>query len=266
VDVEKLEKMLGAGPMAILATNDVLSAAGFTVPIGRGGGRQLCSTLHRHGLGVEPDPRFCPASPEAGGDVVMFRISPSAPPTPSPAYVSAEVAAFLAVVLAASDRVISDEEVELLERRLTDGLELTAAERLRLEAHINWLLSVNPAPPRSALRRRLSGLDLDYRRHVGWFLVRVAAADGHVHPLEHAWLVRFFGMLDLSEEDLSRMLMRLGDVKREWEYATLPNDRRQRGVVRRDDARRTRSDAKGPSIAEPKLEKADALLDLLFGS
>lgn len=248
------------GSQATLRIDDVSLSMGVHGEVDRASVEAMAERLQAAGVGMEPDPRFGPSWPRPGTEVVVFRVRPEASEEPSDAYMSAQVAAGLAAAVAAADTRVSAEEDDLLQNHLAAAVGLDVDETARLSAHTAWLLATYSFPSMETVRGRLAGLEGSRRLEIGQFLVQVASADGHVHPAEHTWLRRAFRAIGLSEDDLNRALNAIDDVKREWEH-TGPLE----PPVRKRPQPRERRTKQAASADTPKLEKADALLDLLFG-
>ncbi len=216
--VESLDDRLGDESRVATPTAELLSLCG-EAESSEAAARDLAEQLASAGIGFEPDPRFGPTWPQPGTDVVVFRLADDAPSSPSPAYVSAQVAVGLAMVVAAADSEVTDSEREAIQDRLSTSLQLVPAEKERLAAHEHWLLLDQPRPNLRVAHDRISGLERPRRLEIGRFLAFVAAADGRVHPREREWLERCFRALDLTEEDLDADLDAIEDVEREWDFA-----------------------------------------------
>lgn len=153
--------------------------------------------LSRLGVGIEPDVRL--GGPVvATGAVVLFRTGPDAPCTASPAYTAAATLLHMAVAVSASDGVVSDDEHRHLIAHVQSALHLTAAERIRLEAHLQWLVATGVKL--TGLTKRLAALSDVQRSAIGDFVVTVAAADGVVSPEEIKTLTRIFKLLGMSPD------------------------------------------------------------------
>lgn len=195
---ETIESRLEGQPSVELPGSELLDRWGScpTTKMPRADATLLARLLEKRGYGIEPDPRF--GGPPLASDrpCVVFRLSEDAPGTPSPAYAAATVTLQLAVAVAAVDDDVSRSEVEELERHLTQALSVTAAERVRLGAHLSWLLAELPST--AGLKKRLEGLEPTQRQDIARFLVAVASADGHVSPAEITMLGRIYRLLDLD--------------------------------------------------------------------
>lgn len=160
----------------------------------------LAQLLERQGYGIEPDVRFGGVPLGPGEVVVIFRLPQGAAAIASPQYAAATVLLNLAVAVAASDGSISDAELRLFEQYKQDALALSVAERIRLSAHLSWLLEARPNV--SGLKKRLESLDLQQRSAIAEFVIGAAGADGQISPNEIRTLGKIYPMLGLTADDV----------------------------------------------------------------
>jgi uncharacterized tellurite resistance protein B-like protein len=195
---EVIELRLEGNPAVELPGSELLDRWGNSpsTKVVRADATLLARLLEKRGYGLEPDPRF--GGPPLASDrpCVVFRLSESSPRAPSPAYAAATITLQLAVAVAAADDDVSRSEVEELEQHLGRALSITAAERIRLGAHLSWLLAERPST--AGLKKRLEGLEPTQRQDIARFLVAVASADGRVSPAEITMLKRIYRLLDLD--------------------------------------------------------------------
>jgi tellurite resistance protein len=154
----------------------------------------LAVFLERHGYGMEPDVRFGgPVSRD--GTIVLFRLPESAEEAilPSPACQAAALSLHLAAVLAAADGPVNAAEEAHLLAYLESAAWLGADDRMRLRAHLRWLIARLPGP--AGLKKRIEPLSPAERRSTSRFLIGVAAADGGVNPDEIRLLSKFYTLL-----------------------------------------------------------------------
>jgi uncharacterized tellurite resistance protein B-like protein len=156
----------------------------------------LAIFLSRRGYGMEPDVRFGGPLP-GGGPVVLFRLA-GEPDLPSPAYHAAAVLLHLAVALSVADGDVTVREERHLLAHLEASLHLSVAEKIRLKAHLRWLLTAPPGL--GGLKKRVAPLAESQRRGIGQFLITVAGADGHVGAEELKLLTRIYGLLGLDRQ------------------------------------------------------------------
>lgn len=159
----------------------------------------LAALLGRFGIGIEPDPRL--GGPVlSAGPVVLFRVGSGAPQTASPAYTAAATLLQLAVAVGAADGVVSKDEHDHVVAHMESALQLTADEKVRLEAHLQWMVATGVKL--TGLTKRLAALSMPQRSAIGDFMVTVAAADGVVSPDEVKILVRIYKLLGLEPESV----------------------------------------------------------------
>ena len=200
-------------------------------------------------LGLEPDVRFGAPAPQPGSQAVLFTLPEGATAVPSPRYSAAAALVHLTAIVAAADGTVSAEERQHLSKHLERGLQLDAAECVRLEAHLDYLST--GAPDERNDLRRVEALPAEERASVGGFLVDVAAADGEISPEEVRTLMTIFGHLGLGHTELFRLLStRVADVgdpgpvtvieahpSREWEVPEPPDHGRSPSVSQADESR-----------------------------
>jgi uncharacterized tellurite resistance protein B-like protein len=158
----------------------------------------LAQLLEKGGYGIEPDVRFGGLSLRPGGEVVLFEVPPGSAAVASPQYTAATVLLHLAVAVSAADGSISPVEKNHLQKHLSQALELSDAERLRLSAHLEWLL--RSPPSLSAVRKRVDPLDQRQRLSIASFIIGVAGADGEISPDEIRVIGKIYPMLGLDPE------------------------------------------------------------------
>ena len=160
----------------------------------------LAQLLEKGGYGIEPDVRFGGAPLEPGSKVVIFKLPPDAAAVASPRFAAAAVLLHLAVAVSVADGSISESEKQTLETHLEQALALSAAERLRLSAHLVWLMTSQPSL--TGLKKRLEPLDLRQRGALADFIITVAGADGQISPDEIRTLGKIYPMLGLTSDDV----------------------------------------------------------------
>ncbi|MGH7129541.1 MAG: tellurite resistance TerB C-terminal domain-containing protein, partial [Planctomycetaceae bacterium] len=169
----------------------------------------LAALLGRFGIGIEPDVRLGgPVLSE--GPVVLFRVGPGAPQTASPAYAAAATLLQMAVAVGAADGVVSKDEHDHLVAHMESALQLTADEKVRLDAHLQWMVATGVKL--TGLTKRLAALSTSQRSAIGDFMIAVAAADGVVSPDEVKILMKIYKLLGLEQESVhSRVHQHLTD-------------------------------------------------------
>lgn len=163
----------------------------------------FAGALEHFGVGMEPDVRW--GGPIASDEVpvVLFAIpSVDRGKKPSPAYSAAALTMQLAAAVSHADAITPEEE-ERLEESLEQLLHLQGHERLRLRAHLKWLIFGKPNLV--AMKKRVASLQPDQREAIGSFVVGIAQSDRNVTPAEMKVLARVFRVLELPEEQLYSM-------------------------------------------------------------
>lgn len=168
----------------------------------------LAGTLAALGVGIEPDVRFGGATPKQGALVAAFCLGADATAAPSPQYAAAAVLVHLCAVVAAADGTVTDDERQHLAEHVKDVLDLDAAERQRLAAHLEWLVASKVSL--AGLKKRVDHIDVTQRTAIGSLLVGVAAADGAVAPDEITMLTKVYRLLGLEETDVYSAIHGLG--------------------------------------------------------
>ena len=170
----------------------------------------MLETLEGSGIAIEPDPRlsghfFGPNEP-----VLLFDLPAGDSSFPSQAYRAAAAVVRLGIVVAASDGKVVDEEKATLRERAAHVLGLSNGEHQRLRAYAEWLIQV-PAPLDVDERDTVATWTSEDRRLIGQFLVAVAGADHHVAAPEHWVLKGIFGVLGLTQADLTEGIASLAE-------------------------------------------------------
>jgi uncharacterized tellurite resistance protein B-like protein len=164
---------------------------------------QFAQLLEKLGFGIEPDVRFGGSAITAKTTAVVFRLPSTAPVAPSAEYSGAVLLMRLASAVATADGV-SETEREFLQAHLESAIKMSTAEKIRLNAHVHWLLNAHPGL--TGMKRQLEGLSAEQRQRIGAFLVGAAGADGFVSPKEVKVLTKLFQLLGLGEEDVFRQV------------------------------------------------------------
>ncbi len=197
-----VQKTVGSRELAVVNTDDLLlHCASFGHgKLAKSEAVLLAQLLEKGGYGIEPDVRFGGAPLAPGGMAVVFKLAPGARTIASPQYAAATVLLHLAVAISAADGSISPSEEQHLEEHLQRALALGDPERLRLSAHLAWLMKSPPSL--SGLRKRLEPLDQRQRSAIADFIIGVAGADGQISPDEIRTLGKVYPMLGLAADDV----------------------------------------------------------------
>jgi uncharacterized tellurite resistance protein B-like protein len=197
-----VEKTIGAQERAVCETNDLLEhCASFgTGKLAKSEAVLLAQLLEKGSYGIEPDVRFGGTPLAPGGTAVVFKLPPGAGAIASPQYAAATVLLHLAVAVSAADGSISQSEEQHLKEHLQQALALGDAERLRLSAHLSWLMKSPPSL--TGLKKRLEPLDQRQRSAIADFIIGVAGADGEISPDEIRTVGKVYPMLGLDAEQV----------------------------------------------------------------
>lgn len=196
-----IEETLAGGASAAVPFRDLFVRWAGRIPekIDRRDIEALTAFLAKHGYGLEPDVPWRGVSRE--GHIVLFRLPAGdggAFRPLSPAWHAAAALLHLAVTVSVVDGEITELEERHLARHLEQALHLGAAERVRLEAHLRWLLA--DPPGQTGLKKKIELLEESQRYAIGQFLITVAGADGHVGPEELKLLTRIYSLLGLDPQ------------------------------------------------------------------
>jgi tellurite resistance protein len=168
----------------------------------------LAQFLQKIGVGLEPDVRFGGGPPGDDTKVVLFRLPAESPATPSAQYHAASVLLHLAAAVAQADGSLDEAEERHLIGHLQEALHFEKPERLRLAAHLRWVLA-NPVGL-GGLKKRLAQIDGSKRHAVAQFLLTVAGADGRIEPSEVKTLTKIYSLLGLDAARVYADLHELG--------------------------------------------------------
>lgn len=183
--------------------------------------------LARLGLGVEPDARFG-GPPLGAGPVVLFRLGrPEADGGTTVQQTGMYRAACHALsVVATTWPDVGDAAVgrgDLVNRAvtaLTAEAPFPVDQRIRLGAHLRWLLATGADPQR--VRRRAGALTGEQRELGARVLLRLATESGPVDPRQVAALATGYRLLGLPEEELYARLHRASAQRAEPHHPVPP--------------------------------------------
>lgn len=211
---------------------------------------QCAALLAKAGFGVEPDPRFGGPVWRADDELVVFDLPAGPFPGPSPRYAFALLVVHLAVVVSQADGVIARDERERLRSLVDEVLELEPAERVRLSAHVTWLLE-QPATL-AGIQRRLESIGAGRREELLRTLVLATAADGRLRAPEVRTLERIYRALGVDAG-------RVHDDMHAARAATTPSSEPTAG------ARELRLDSRILASKRAETRAVSALLGEIFG-
>jgi TerB N-terminal domain/TerB-C domain len=177
---------------------------GASGPSGRLGQRDaaaLCQLLATSGFGIEPDVRF--GGPPLGpGPAVVFRDEQADPTAVRRQDRGTAILDFAMAVAAVRDP--DDDTLDAVTRQLMQALELPAAERLRVRAHLHWLAV--QSPNLNVAKKAMSAESHEAREEVGRFLVEWATQRGVVGPDQVSGLTKAFTALGLEPATLFSLI------------------------------------------------------------
>lgn len=193
---------LDADGRAHLAAGELLQYVRIAKPgkVSKNEAMLLAQALEKLGYGIEPDVRLGGPVYEPDGRVVVFRRLDDCPSTASDEYATATLCMRLGAIVSAADDDVSETERTLLQKHISETLQLSAGERQRLAAHLAWLLEEKPGT--NGLKKHLAALTSGARHHIGQLLITVATTDGRVDPREMKILEKLYDLVGLSAADL----------------------------------------------------------------
>ncbi|MGD1904764.1 MAG: TerB N-terminal domain-containing protein [Leptolyngbyaceae cyanobacterium] len=206
----------------------------------------LAQGLEKLGYGIEPDVRFGGKPPKGDRQAVLFRLTDEAMATPSQNYTAATLMMHLAATVANSDAVVDAAEQQYLEEHLESALHLSAAERIRLRAHLTWLLQEKLSL--RGLKTKLSIMTSDERAGIANFLISVAGADGHISPQEISMLTKIYPLLGFEADQVYSHIHNFSTVSQM--PSAMVEDRSQ-GTITPVTVRPASTTAKGFAIPAP---------------
>lgn len=157
---------------------------------------QVAQLLAKLGFGLEPDPRFGGPVLAAADQGVVFTLPQDGGDTDTPEYRSATMLLRLFVAVAAADGVVDQTEQAQLVEHVQGDERLTTAERVRLMAHLRWLMKADLGL--KGLSKSLAALPADQRMQLGEFMLATAAADGIISHDEVRTVEKIYKLLELD--------------------------------------------------------------------
>jgi uncharacterized tellurite resistance protein B-like protein len=155
----------------------------------------VAQLLSHMGVGIEPDVRFGPM-PISTGPAILFRLDGVSPAAPTPDYQAVATLLHLAVVVGYADGELAPAEYEQMATHLEEGLGLSAGEKTRMRAHLQWLVAARVTT--AGIKKRLAPIAAVDRQRIADFLLSIVTADGVVHPAEVSTLVNIYKLLGLD--------------------------------------------------------------------
>lgn len=201
---ELIEPLTNQARIRMTADPLITLFAGDVAKLGKKDAVAVAVMLGSLGAALEPDVRFGGDVPSRGEPVVLFRHPVGSAEAPTPEYATAAALLNLAAAVAAADGGVSPEEERLLGAHLAMAPQLEEPERVRLAAHLEWLLAKPPSL--RGIKTRVAKLKDAERDAVVGALLTVAGAEGIVGPAEVDVLRRIFAALGLDEALLYQQL------------------------------------------------------------
>jgi len=162
---------------------------------------QLISTadaLARLGFGLAPDPRFALRAPKSNEPVVIFDLDEPVEELEnvSETYRLALIQFALGAFVAHADGNFVAKEQEAMRTQIPQIGGLSAQEKRRLHANINWFVAV--PPDLGLLRRKLKASDDVESSNIRAAVVAITLSDGVIRPEEVASLEKIYKALGLD--------------------------------------------------------------------
>jgi TerB N-terminal domain/TerB-C domain len=174
---------------------------GVSGRLGQRDAAALCQLLTAFGFGIEPDVRF--GGPPLGpGHAVVFRDEHADPSAVRRQDRGTAILDFAMAVTAVHDP--DDDTLDAVTRQLMQALELPAADRPRVRAHLHWLAV--QSPNLNGAKKAMSGGSSTAREEVGRFLVEWATQRGVVGPDQVSGLTKAFTALGLEPATLFSLI------------------------------------------------------------
>ena len=173
------------------------------------GKRQLtgaADALGRLSIGMAPDPRFALRSPKPGEPVILFSLPSGITRLEdvSGHYPPALLSLVMGTFIAHADGTVSEMERRHLIERFMSSKVLSASEKARLQANLDWMMAV--PPDLGPIRRRIREIGDEVRHGLGRLALAVVGADGVVDPAEIKAIHKLFRILDIEADGIDRDL------------------------------------------------------------
>ncbi|MBX7186088.1 MAG: TerB N-terminal domain-containing protein [Vicinamibacteria bacterium] len=214
-EVERLSELIRRSTtehdFAVLECADVLSlwpAAQADGKLAKAEAVILGQFLQKSSYGMEPDVRFSGRVPKIKEKLVVFPLPANAGSSPTEQFRGAAALLHMAVLVAQADGSVSGPEEERLIGHLESALQMDAAEKIRLHAHLRWLIANGGTL--GEVKKRIDHIAADKRRAIGDFLIGIAAADGRLDRKEIDVLRKLYALLGIEEASLYADIHSLG--------------------------------------------------------
>ncbi|NCJ06213.1 hypothetical protein GS597_06710 [Synechococcales cyanobacterium C] len=160
----------------------------------------LAQGLEKLRCGLEPDVRFGGKPLKKGGRVVLFKPGSEDISALSQDYTAAMSLMHLAATVAKVGNTADILKQQYLEEYLETSLHLSEAERIRLKAHLTWLLQEKLSL--RGLKNNLDKMSSNEKSEVANFLISVAGANGQISPSEISTLSKIYPLLGFEPDDV----------------------------------------------------------------
>lgn len=181
-----------------LPLHELLAAlGGAKQPVSRDRVRGLARALEGAEIGMEPHVLAGARAPSERDTIVLFAQPLMDSAIGSGAeYQTAALTLQLASAMAHADGDFHEREVAHLRAEVEGWAHLTPAERLRLQAHLQWL-TASPTTL-AALKKKLEPLPTSARETLAAFMATLAQSDGFVSPDEVKFLEKVYKALGVE--------------------------------------------------------------------
>ena len=183
----------------LVSTDSLLQHFGEEAPlkINKKEAEMLSSLVEKAGYGIAPDSRFHHAKPDIDGKIVLFPGGHGESFSPTGEFRKVGTILLLGTLVAATDDLVSDSEVKLLQDVISLDSRLSETEKRSLDAYMLWRL--NTPANMSGLKKRLDLLSASEKVAISHILVGVALADGKIDPAEIKQLEKLYTQLGLDK-------------------------------------------------------------------
>ena len=173
------------------------------------GKRQLtgaADALARLSIGMAPDPRFALRKPKPGEPVILFALPDGITHLEdvSGDYSAALLALVMGTFIAHADGAVSELERRHLTERFESSQVLSASEKARLQANLEWMMAV--PPDLGPIRRRVKEVGEEVRHGLARLALAAVGADGVVDPAEITAIRKLYQVLGLDAAGVYREL------------------------------------------------------------
>jgi tellurite resistance protein len=208
-----IEGLFEGRTLVAVRTELLLETLGIELPAGAkvntAMATQVGAFLDRIDVGHEPDRRYGPGGPAAGGRVLLFKAAGGAPvDAEAGAYKAARTMIEISAMAAHADGAVAEAEFTTIRNELRNTTGLSEVERARLLAHASILLKDGPRQ-QSALGR-LAKLPVAEKRQAAKSAVSAVLADGHASGAEVKFLEKLYKTLGFPTDEVYAALHRGG--------------------------------------------------------